>query len=55
MNTEFAFLRADASESHWGIIVTQILTEDLDLDLDVLIRGHEPLAFLSGTFNRSEV
>jgi hypothetical protein len=25
-----------------------------DLDLDVLVQRHEPLAFLSGTFNRSQ-
>ena len=39
----------DASEYHWGVIVTQMTKEDLD----VLMQRHEPLAFLSGNFNRS--
>jgi len=42
----------NASDFHWGVIVTQMPKEDLDLD--VLVQRHEPLAFLSGTFNRSQ-
>ena len=45
-------LFTDASESHWGIIVTQVPKEDLHFD--VLVQSHEPLAFLSGTFSRSQ-
>jgi hypothetical protein len=45
-------LFTDASDFHWGVIMTQMPKEDLDFD--VLVRGHEPLAFLSGTFNRSQ-
>ena len=42
----------DASDFHCGIIVTQMTKEDLDLD--VLVQRHDPLVFLSGTFNRSQ-
>ena len=45
-------LFTDASDFHWGVIVTQMPKEDLDLD--VLVQRHEPLAFLSGTFKRSQ-
>jgi len=40
-----------ASDFHWGVIVTQMPKGNLDLD--VLVQRHEPLAFLSGTCNRS--
>jgi len=45
-------LFTDASDFLWGVIVTQMPKEDFDLD--VLVQRHEPLAFLSGTFNRSQ-
>ena len=45
-------LFTDVSDFHWDVIVTQMPKEDLDLD--VLVQRHEPLAFLSGTFNRSQ-
>jgi hypothetical protein len=45
-------LFTDASDCHWGVIVTQMPKEDLDLH--VLVQRHEPVAFLSGTFNRSQ-
>jgi hypothetical protein len=45
-------LFTDASDFHWGVIVTQMPKGDLDLD--VLVQRHDPLAFLSGTFNRSQ-
>ena len=38
----------DASEYHWGVIVTQMPKQDLD----VLVQRREPLGFFSGTFNR---
>jgi hypothetical protein len=38
-------LFTDASDFHWDVIVTQMAVEDLDLD--VLVQRHEPLAFLS--------
>jgi hypothetical protein len=43
-------LFTDASDFHRGFIVTQMPKGDLD----VLVQRHEPLAFLSGTFNRSQ-
>ena len=45
-------LFTDASDFHWGVIVAPLPKEDLDLD--VLVQRPEPLAFLSGTFNRSQ-
>ena len=47
-----ACLFTDASDFHWGIIVTQMPREDLDFD--VLVQRHEPLPFLSGISNRSQ-
>ena len=38
-------LFTDAPDFHWDVIVTQMPKEDLDLD--VLVQRHEPLAFLS--------
>ncbi|KAH9100833.1 hypothetical protein Ae201684P_007025 [Aphanomyces euteiches] len=40
---------ADASDLHWGGVVTQIPPEQADRELDAL--QHEPLMFLSGTFS----
>jgi hypothetical protein len=45
-------LLRDPSDFHWGVIVTQMPKEDFYLD--GLVQRHEPLAFLSGTFNRSQ-
>ena len=39
-------LFTDASDFHWGVIMTPMPKEDLDLD--VLVQRPEPLAFLSG-------
>jgi len=47
-----ACLFTDASDFHWGVIVTQMPREDLDFD--VLVQRHEPLPFLSGISNRSQ-
>ena len=46
------YLFMHASDFHWGVIVAPLPKEDLDLD--VLVQRPEPLAFLSGTFNRSQ-
>ena len=45
-------LFTDALDFHWGVIVTQM--QKKDLELDVLVQRHEPLAFLKGTFNISQ-
>ena len=43
-------LFTDASDFHWGVIVTQMPKEDLDLD--VLVQRHEPLAFSQWNFQQ---
>ena len=44
-------LFTDASNTHWGAVLTQIPPEDKDKDVDK--QRHEPLSFLSGTFSGS--
>ncbi|POM71351.1 CRN2-like protein [Phytophthora palmivora] len=41
-------LYADASDEHWGSVVTQVPASDLGLPLEK--QRHHPLAFLSGSF-----
>ena len=41
----------DASSSHWGFVLTQILLEDKDLSVHQ--QKHEPLSFLSRSFTGS--
>ena len=45
-------LFTDASEDHWGAILTQVPKEDLDKDFEE--QRHEPLAFLSGSFRSAQ-
>ncbi|KAF0716554.1 Aste57867_2784 [Aphanomyces stellatus] len=40
---------ADASDLHWGGVVTQIPRDQVDRELEA--QDHEPLMFLSGTFS----
>ena len=42
-------LFCDASDKHYGAALTQIPVADIDKD--VMDQRHEPLEFLSGTFN----
>lgn len=42
-------LFTDASDAHWGAVVTQIPPDDIGLPLEH--QRHAPLAFLSGSFN----
>ncbi|KAF0728670.1 hypothetical protein Ae201684_013628 [Aphanomyces euteiches] len=46
---KLACVFADASDLHWGGVVTQIPPEQADRELDA--QEHEPLMFLSGTFS----
>ncbi|KAF0744145.1 hypothetical protein Ae201684_001287 [Aphanomyces euteiches] len=46
---KLVLLFADASDLHWGGVVTQIPPEQADRELDA--QEHEPLMFLSGTFS----
>jgi hypothetical protein len=41
-------LYTDASQDHWGAVLTQISPDQRELPLED--QAHEPLAFLSGTF-----
>jgi hypothetical protein len=43
----------DASDLHWGVMVTQVPHEDLVLPVEKM--RHAPLAFLSGSFKGSEL
>jgi hypothetical protein len=43
----------DASDLHWGVMVTQVPTEDLGLPVEQM--RHEPKGFLSGSFKNSEL
>ena len=45
----------DASECHWGSFVTQVPDAEMDQNLPVEDMTHEPLAFLSGTFEGSQM
>lgn len=44
-------LFTDASETHWGSVLTQV--EESQLSLDVEEQNHKPLSFLSGSFKNS--
>ncbi|KMS64846.1 hypothetical protein BVRB_042070, partial [Beta vulgaris subsp. vulgaris] len=46
-------LFVDASKDHWGIMLTQTDPEMLK-KRDIADQGHEPLAFLSGTFRGAQ-
>jgi hypothetical protein len=45
-------LFTDASDFHWGIILTQVPKKQLKVI--VHNQEHEPLAFLSGSFNATQ-
>ena len=45
----------DASECHWGSFVTQVPDAEKHQNLPVEDMTHEPLAFLSGTFQESQM
>lgn len=44
-------LFTDASDTHWGAVLTQIPPKDIDLPFED--QRHEPLSFLSGSFKGS--
>ena len=46
-------LFSDASDLHWGLVLTQI--DPKELKKSVKYQKHEPLAFLSGSFKGSEL
>jgi hypothetical protein len=46
-------LFTDASDLHWGVMVTQVPHEDMVLPITEM--RHEPLAFLSDSFKGSEL
>ena len=46
-------LFADASHWHWAAVITH--TERLEAQVDVQLRAHEPLAFVSGSFTGSQL
>ena len=50
-STKLLCLFTDASETHWGSVLTQI--PPVDLDEPVAAQRHVPLAFLSGSFKGS--
>ena len=39
----------DASDKHWGLVLTQVYPEDIGQPL--AIQRHQPLALLSGSFS----
>ena len=45
----------DASECRWGSFVTQVPDAEMHQNLPVEDMTHEPLAFLSGTFQESQM
>ena len=45
----------DASECHWGSFATQVPDAEMDQNLPVEDMTHEPLAFLSGTFEGGQM
>ena len=47
-------LMTDASEDHWGAVLTQVNAEEFVSDVCVEDMQHQPLAFLSGTFRGSQ-
>ena len=47
-------LMTDASEDHWGAVLTQVNAEEFVSDVCVEEMQHQPLAFLSGTFRGSQ-
>ena len=44
-------LFTDASETHWAAILTQVLNDQADYEIEN--QAHEPLALLSGAFSGS--
>ena len=45
----------DASEHHYGVMITQVPQKDYDSDKHVADMCHQPLAFLSGQFKASQL
>eukprot|EP00752_Nemacystus_decipiens_P016680 g14920.t1 len=45
----------DASDEHWGSLVTQVPQAEIDAEVPIEDMSHEPLGFLSGTFRGSQV
>ncbi|MFO0007084.1 MAG: RNase H-like domain-containing protein, partial [bacterium] len=46
-------LFTDASDTHWGVVLTQIPCDDKYKEFEN--QAHEPLLFLSGTFRGSQL